>query len=214
MNFSKKNYLIYRDVKVEDKAITFATMGDEEEDDQEDFSDKFSTQKKKKMEGDGGEDDDGEDDSDDQEDQERMQKENRKKRVCNKMDKLFLMLFDDLNALMQWENEEKKKLEDKTPDAFNYSGLIWVHRGILAERLNRKRLAERAFRNAIERGFSLFAWYKLLTIYGETFNPKACLVCIAEILDQAEEDGIENFPKVRSQNLQILASNLGGTSTQ
>jgi hypothetical protein len=57
-------------------------------------------------------------------------------------------------------------------------------------------LAERAFRNAIEKGFSLHAWYRLLNIYSETLNPKACLVCIAEILDQAEDEGIEIFTKV------------------
>jgi hypothetical protein len=54
-------------------------------------------------------------------------------------------------------------------------------------------LAERAYRNGIEKGFSLYAWSRLLKIYAETYNPKACLVCMAEILDQAEEDGIDTF---------------------
>lgn len=75
---------------------------------------------------------------------------------------------------------------------------MWIHRGILAERLNRKRLAERAFRNGIEKGFSLFAWSRLLKIYSDTCNPKACLVCMAEILDQAEEDGLQTYLKFPS----------------
>ena len=54
---------------------------------------------------------------------------------------------------------------------------------MLAERMNRKRLAEKAYRSAIEKGFSLFTWNRLLNIYCETFNPKACLVCIAEVFD-------------------------------
>jgi hypothetical protein len=45
------------------------------------------------------------------------------------------------------------------------------------------------------KGFSLFAWSRLLKIYADTYNPKACLVCIAEILDQAEEDGIQTYLK-------------------
>ena len=71
--------------------------------------------------------------------------------------------------------------------------MLWIHRGIMAERLNRKRLAERAYRNGIEKGYSLYAWSRLMRIYTDTYNPKACLVCMAEILDQAEEDGIEQY---------------------
>lgn len=69
---------------------------------------------------------------------------------------------------------------------------------MLAERLNRKRLAEKAYRNAVEKGFSLFTWYRLLNIYCDTMNSKACLVCIAEIFDQAEDDGIKHFNKLPS----------------
>ena len=98
--------------------------------------------------------------------------------------------------MIEWENEEKRKTMERAPDAFNYGGLLWVHRGILAERLNRKRLAEKAFRTAIDKGFSLYAWYRMLLIYAETYNPKACLVCMAEILDQAEMDGILHFSKL------------------
>jgi hypothetical protein len=99
--------------------------------------------------------------------------------MCFKIDKLFAVLFEDLNLLCEWENDEKKKgANDK-----GQAGILWIHRGILAERLNRKRLAERAFRNGIEKGYSLFGWSRLLKVYQETYNPKACLVCMAEILD-------------------------------
>ena len=68
-----------------------------------------------------------------------------KKRLANKIDKLFIMLYEDLNFLIEWEVEEKKKLDEQSPNAYSYSGLIWVHRGMLAERMNRKRLAEKAY---------------------------------------------------------------------
>ena len=35
-----------------------------------------------------------------------------KKRLANKIDKLFVMLYEDLNFLIEWEVEEKKKLDE------------------------------------------------------------------------------------------------------
>lgn len=35
-----------------------------------------------------------------------------KKRLANKIDKLFMMLYEDLNLLIEWEQEEKKKVEE------------------------------------------------------------------------------------------------------
>lgn len=87
-----------------------------------------------------------------------LDQEYRKKRLCYKVDKLFTILFEDLNLLCDWENDEKRR---GTTDK-QQAGILWIHRGILAERLNRKRLAERAFRNGIEKGFSLYAWSRLL----------------------------------------------------
>ena len=160
------------EAKVEEAKVTFHSMPDEENDEEDSDSEYDEII-------DGEENKGG-----------AKAAQSRKKRLCNKIDKLFMMLYEDLNLLIEWENEEKKKSQEKRPDLYNYSGLVWVHRGILAERLCRKRLAERAFRNAIEKGYSLYAWTALLKIYSETFNPKACLVCRAEILDQAEEEGI------------------------
>jgi hypothetical protein len=38
-----------------------------------------------------------------------MDQEYRKKRLCYKVDKLFTILFEDLNLLCDWENDEKKR---------------------------------------------------------------------------------------------------------
>lgn len=64
---------------------------------------------------------------------------------------------------------------------------------MLARRLKRIRLSENAFRKCCERGVSLYAWKQLLKIYIEIENFKASLVCIAEILDLMQNEGVENF---------------------
>ena len=144
-----------------------------------------------------------------------------KKRLCSKLtDSLFEALYEDLNALYVWSQEEylknsKKKKMKKIPDSdeneeefenkeedeedeeyiedLKISGKVWVLRGILAQRILRNRFAETAYRKTVERGFSLYAWRQLLDIYLEIENFKASLVCIAEILDELENEGVENF---------------------
>ena len=71
--------------------------------------------------------------------------------------------------------------------------MVWVSRGALAERLCRNRYAEQAYRKAVEKGFSLYAWNRLLKIYLETNNYKSALICIAQIIEEMELQGI---PKV------------------
>jgi hypothetical protein len=39
----------------------------------------------------------------------------------------------------------------------------------------------------------LFAWWRLIKLYEQNNQPKAILVCVAEILDRAEEDGITTW---------------------
>jgi hypothetical protein len=43
----------------------------------------------------------------------------------------------------------EKKIKEKAPEALNYNGIVWMHRGMLAERISRKRLTEKAYRNVI-----------------------------------------------------------------
>lgn len=77
-----------------------------------------------------------------------------------------------------------------TVEDIPYSGKIWVRRGVLAERLCRSRFGEQAYRHAIDKGFSLFAWSRLMGLYMESGNPKAVLICVAEILKQFKEEGV------------------------
>ncbi len=58
----------------------------------------------------------------------------------------------------------------------------------------------------------MYGWYRLLEIYSETLNPKACLVCMAEIIDQCLEDGIKyysKFPGWMEDILNRLVANYG-----
>ena len=157
-----------------------------------------------------------------------------KKRLCSKVtDSLFESLYEDLNALYEWSQEEytkQTKHRRKKPDSndddeeddnkeddeeeeyiedLKISGKLWVYRGVLAQRLLRNRFAETAYRKAVERGFSLYAWRQLLGIYLEIENFKASLVCIAEILDELENEGVQNFvflPKwIEEAILQIIS---------
>ena len=51
----------------------------------------------------------------------------------------------------------------------------------------RSRIAERAYRYAVDKGFSLFGWYRLMKLYVSSSNPKACLVCIIEVVKYYKE---------------------------
>jgi hypothetical protein len=119
--------------------------------------------------------------------------QNRKKRLCTKaFDALFNALFHDLSHLYEWQSEESQIPPSLRGDksAVPYSGRLWVRRGQLAERLCRNRYAERAYRHCIDKGFSMYAWSRLLQLYVESKNPKAVFVCLAEIADQMEIDGV------------------------
>lgn len=71
---------------VEEKQVTFASAnsgGEEVDDENGSESDNFNEQA--------------------------AEQDTRKKRFCFKIDKLFTMLFEDLNLLCEWENDEKKR---------------------------------------------------------------------------------------------------------
>lgn len=159
-----------------------------------------------------------------------------KKRLCSKLtDSLFEALYEDLSSLYEWSHEEfvkqnkknlKRQIEEEDEDYepreeedeedyiedLKISGKLWVLRGMLAQRLERNRYAETAYRKAVERGFSLFAWRKLLGVYLEIENFKAALVCMAEILDELENEGVESFiflPKWIEEGILHIISKVG-----
>lgn len=127
------------------------------------------------------------------------------KRLCSKtMDSLFLSLFEDLNTFYEWEAEEglekdqKKTKQNEDLGIPQFNGIIWVQRGLLAERLQRDQAAEIAYRKAVEAGFNYFAWYRLINLYRKEKTWKAVIVCIGEITDEIEHDGISldtNLPR-------------------
>ena len=54
----------------------------------------------------------------------------------------------------------------------------------------KSRLAERAYRYVVDKGFSVFAWFRLMKVYVKAGNPKAVLVCIIELIKQLENEKV------------------------
>ncbi|OMJ81867.1 hypothetical protein SteCoe_17568 [Stentor coeruleus] len=110
---------------------------------------------------------------------------------------LFNCLHCDLKAVYEWQKESSDiqavhalKNSKEYIEIIPYNGGLWLRRGILSERLLKNRLAERAYRYVVDKGFSLYAWYRLMKIYAKGGNPKAVLVCIMEIIKQLEQEKI------------------------
>ena len=125
----------------------------------------------------------------------------KKKRIRSKtLDYLFISLHEDLTSLYEWQNEENNEKnilhtgeEEYREETIKSSGLVWVHRGILAERLCRVRYAERAYRKASKQGFSNYVSSRLYKMYFECGSARPALICLAEVLDEFENNGINNF---------------------
>ena len=120
------------------------------------------------------------------------------KRYCEKLDSALLCLCDDLTAYYYWESEENaEEHKDKSgmcSKLYYYSSKIWIYRGLLAERLQRTKMAELAYRRVILKGFSMLAWSRLLNLYTDANNIKASIACIAEVLDHFNEAlGVKNY---------------------
>jgi tetratricopeptide (TPR) repeat protein len=120
------------------------------------------------------------------------------KRLCSKtFDELFQSLYEDLAVFYQWKTEEDANARASSTNSDEddkISAKVWLMRGILAERLCRVRLMEKAFRKVVEKGFSMYAWHQLLKLYTTTGNTRAALTCIAEIMDNLEQNGTRDFP--------------------
>lgn len=67
---------------------------------------------------------------------------------------------------------------------------------MLAERLLNIKMAEKAYRRVISKGFSLLVWTRLLEFYVIANNLRASIACIAEVLDYfTDELGIAEYPR-------------------
>ncbi|CAG9332538.1 BUD7_4 [Blepharisma stoltei] len=113
--------------------------------------------------------------------------------VSKKLTDLLSYMYLDLKALYEWQKQaaESDALQDQNrPSTLTNKGEIWIRRGALAERMQRSRLAERAYRHVLDSGFSLYALYRLMKLNVRSGNPKSAVSCIVQILKQIE---IEKF---------------------
>ena len=58
-----------------------------------------------------------------------------------------------------------------------------MYRGIVADRINRIRMAEKAYRKVIAKGYSVYAWNRLLDIYVTANNMHAAFSCIWDVFE-------------------------------
>ena len=107
------------------------------------------------------------------------------------LDKMMDELHNDMKLIIQWDNDERAK---RTPK--NASGYLWLMRGLLAHKLSRQRLCERALRNAVEQANSVYAWRMLLGIYMESQSLNSILVTLVEIIDQMETAGLHVYERL------------------
>ena len=91
------------------------------------------------------------------EDSKETKLDNDPKRVSKKLDKMMEELHKDMKLIIQWDNDEREK---RTPKG--QAGYLWLNRGLLAHKLSRNRLSERALRHAVEQANSVCAWQMLL----------------------------------------------------
>lgn len=61
------------------------------------------------------------------------------------------------------------------------------------------------YRKCVEICGSHFAWFRLLKLYEDQGQYKAVLVCLAEILDRAEDDGIGIWEGYDEDDMEVLS---------
>ena len=75
------------------------------------------------------------------------------------------------------------------------------------------KMAERAYRKVIAKGFSMFVWSRLLEFYVIANNVRASIACIAEVIDYfTDELGITEYPQgmpdwIQESIFKLLAKN-------
>lgn len=114
------------------------------------------------------------------------------KRICSKfLDKLFQALLTDLNIFNEWCRES----EAHTRRPVHSSGLVWMHRGALAVRLQQDVQAEVAFRLCQARCACPRASLELLRIYSSSNQPVEAVAQLAVLCGLAAPDTSANDPK-------------------
>lgn len=94
----------------------------------------------------------------------------------------------DLNLFLEYKKENtmiKGNLENNGNEV-NYSGVLWILRGRLAERLKRYATALGAYFKAIGKGVSVYAWYKIAKLSCKVGNPDNAVGGIVKVFDIAK----------------------------
>ena len=117
--------------------------------------------------------------------------------------RLFKQLSVDVKLLERWDHLSN--------DQETSNGPLYLQKAMLADRLQRHKLAEKNYRKAVSQGHSIFAWYRLTKLFEQQGQQKAFIVCLAEILDllSQEEYNIERVPRWIQDALRAHVANFG-----
>jgi len=113
----------------------------------------------------------------------------KEKRKSKKLDTLLSCLYEDLRIYTQLKPLVKKNSQELT-------GKMWLHIGAQSERLQKRKIAKKAYSKAIDKGFSLYALTHLANIYARRKQVEECLKCIIIALRKIILTGCKDFAKL------------------
>jgi hypothetical protein len=119
------------------------------------------------------------------------------------LDMLFSCLFEDLSAFDAWMREvEDEKTEGNGGGLFaeDHPGLVWILRGHLARRLQRRLQAEQAYKRAAEEGYPR-GLFHLGTLYGyANFATEAIIALSTYLYHLYDAEDAETFEELCRNN--------------
>ena len=82
--------------------------------------------------------------------------------------KVVQQLLADMKELYIWDQAEKDPSKRDVIQDSHAAGAMSLQKALLADRLHRKKLAEKQYRKSVDAGTSYFAWWRLLKHYEST----------------------------------------------
>ena len=126
------------------------------------------------------------------------------------MTELFSSLHADLKVIYEWQKEISSinaiydSSKSKELIEIPYMGELWMRRGMLSERLLRYKSALRSYEHATQKGFSLFAWSRIINLNAKAGCPLSAIKGIAEVMRLIENQKVY-FDKLPPWIGQVLA---------
>jgi tetratricopeptide (TPR) repeat protein len=104
----------------------------------------------------------------------------------------FASLHMDLKSVYEWQKEVSNiqvlydSSQSKSYSEIPYSGEVWLLRAMLSERLMRFKSALRAYEYVTQKGFSLFAWSRIIHLTARAGCPANTIKAVVEVMKFVE----------------------------